>query len=49
MKGSVAGAESAARFGLERFAAEARWIFGELLTGYVDDLPSEIERLEREL
>lgn len=43
----AAGAEAAARFGLERFAAEAREIFDELLAAYRDGFAADLARLER--
>lgn len=46
---AAAGAASAARFGLERFAAETRQIFDGPLTAYVDGFAAELERLRREL
>ena len=45
----AAGARTAARFGLERFADEVRQIFDELLTGYTTGFAAEVERLRREL
>ncbi|MFQ5350387.1 MAG: glycosyltransferase family 4 protein [Thermoanaerobaculia bacterium] len=45
----AAGAESAARFGLGRFAAEAREIFDELLAGYTNGFAADLERLRDEL
>ncbi len=45
----AAGAGSAARFGLERFATEVREIFDELLTAYTGGFEAELERLRDEL
>jgi glycosyltransferase involved in cell wall biosynthesis len=45
----TAGAESAARFGLQRFATEVQEIFDKLLAAYTDDFGAEIERLRDEL
>jgi glycosyltransferase involved in cell wall biosynthesis len=45
----AAGAESARRFGLERFAGEVREIFDELLDEYHGGFEAELERLRREL
>jgi glycosyltransferase involved in cell wall biosynthesis len=45
----AAAAETAARFGLQRFATEVREIFDELLTDYSGGLDAELERLRHEL
>ena len=45
----AAGAGAAARFGLERFSAEVREIFDELLADYTGGFAAEIERLRDEL
>ncbi len=45
----AAGAEAAARFGVERFGAEVREIFDALLAGYTDGFAAELERLRGEL
>jgi glycosyltransferase involved in cell wall biosynthesis len=44
----AAGAQAAARFGLERFATEVREIFDGLLAEYTGGLAAEIERLRDE-
>jgi glycosyltransferase involved in cell wall biosynthesis len=45
----AAGAESAARFGLERFADEVRQIFDELLAAYTGGFGAELDSLRHEL
>ncbi len=45
----AAGAETAARFGLERFDTEVREIFDELLAGYIGGFEAELQRLRDEL
>lgn len=45
----AAGAESAARFGLQRFASEVQEIFDELLAAYTDGFEADLERLRDEL
>jgi glycosyltransferase involved in cell wall biosynthesis len=45
----AAGVETAARFGLRRFAAEVREIFDELLAAYAGGFEAELERLRDEL
>ena len=45
----AAGAETAARFGIERFNAEVREIFDEPLIAYTDGFEADLERLRDEL
>ena len=45
----TAGAESAARFGLRRFASEVQEIFDELLAAYTGDFEVDLARLRDEL
>ena len=45
----AAGAATAARFGLQRFATEVREIFDGLLADYTGGFAAELERLRHEL